>query len=161
MVSLVPRRVLILSAGVAAVAAIFAGTARSASLTRSEASLLRVMNQVRGAHGLRPLRFDPRLERASRRHSTRMLQTQTFFHGNFVARIRGVGVRAPRVGENLAWAAGPLSAAQAIVNMWLASPEHRANLLRGGYRTVGVGARRGTFDGYPGALMVTTDFAGR
>ena len=161
MVSLVPRRVLILSAGVAAVAAIFTGTARSASLTRSEASLLRVMNQVRGAHGLRPLWFDPRLERASRRHSTRMLQTQTFFHGNFVARIRGVGVRAPRVGENLAWAAGPLSAAQAIVNLWLASPEHRANLLRAGYRTVGVGARRGTFDGYPGALMVTTDFAGR
>jgi len=161
MFALVPRRVLILTAGVAAVASIFAGNARPASLTRNEASLLKVMNQVRGAHGLRPLRFDARLERAARRHSTRMLQTQTFFHGNFVARIRGVGVRAPRIGENLAWAAGPLSAATAIVNMWLASPEHRANLLHAGYRTVGVGARRGTFDGHAGTLMVTTDFAGR
>jgi len=45
--------------------------------------------------------------------------------------------------------------------MWMASPEHRANLLRPGYRTVGVGATRGTFQGYAHALVVTTDFAGR
>ena len=47
------------------------------------------------------------------------------------------------------------------MNAWLASPEHRANLLRPGYRTVGVGARKGTFEGYAGAVVVTTDFAGR
>jgi uncharacterized protein YkwD len=45
--------------------------------------------------------------------------------------------------------------------MWLASPPHRANLLRPGFRTVGVGVARGTFQGYAGALLVTTDFAGR
>jgi uncharacterized protein YkwD len=160
MTSLVPRRVLIF-AGAAAAAATLAGKAQPATLTRSESSLLKVMNQVRGAHGLRPLRVDPRLERTARAHSSTELRRQAFFHGNFVARIRGVGVRAPRIGENLAWAAGPLSGARAIVNMWLASPEHRANLLHPGYRTVGVGGRRGTFSGYAGALMVTTDFAGR
>jgi uncharacterized protein YkwD len=90
-----------------------------------------------------------------------MLRTGSFSHGAFSARIRASGVRAPRVGENLAWAAGALTQARAIVNLWLGSPEHRANLLHPGYRTVGVGARKGTFEGVAGALVVTTDFAGR
>jgi uncharacterized protein YkwD len=144
--------VLILSSSVTA--------ATTATLSRSESSLLSVMNRVRAAHGLRLLRADARLEVAARRHSSRMLRTDTFCHGAFTARIRRVGVRAPRVGENLAWGAGAYARARAIVNMWLASPGHRANLLRPGYRIVGVGALRGTFGGQPGALMVTTDFAG-
>jgi uncharacterized protein YkwD len=90
-----------------------------------------------------------------------MLRTGTFAHGAFARRIRRVGVHAPRIGENLAWSSGPLAAAQTIVAMWLASPAHRANLLRPGYRLVGVGALRGAFDGQSNALMVTTDFAGR
>jgi len=90
-----------------------------------------------------------------------MLRTGSFAHGAFSARIRASGVKAPRVGENLAWAAGTLSQARGIVNLWLASPEHRANLLRPGYRTVGVGARKGAFEGVSGVLVVTTDFAGR
>jgi uncharacterized protein YkwD len=126
-----------------------------------ESSLLTAMNETRRAHGLRPLQADGRLERAARGHSSEMLRTGTLSHGTFSARIRGVGVRAPRVGENLAWGVGALSRARAIVNTWLNSPAHRANLLRPGYRLVGVGALRGTFSGHRGALMVTTDFAGR
>ena len=90
-----------------------------------------------------------------------MLRTGAFAHGAFAARIRRAGVRARRIGENLAWAVGPLAEAHALVNLWLASPEHRANLLRPGYRTVGVGERKGTFEGHVGAVLVTTDFAGR
>jgi uncharacterized protein YkwD len=119
------------------------------------------MNQVRLAHGVRPLRADSRLERAARSHSSTMLHTGAFFHGAFSARIRGVGVRAPRVGENLAWGTGMFSRARAIVRMWMASPSHRRNLLHPGYRLVGVGALRGSFSGYHGALIITTDFAGR
>ena len=119
------------------------------------------MNQVRLAHGVHPLRADWRLERAARSHSSRMLSAGVFFHGSFDARIRSVGVRAPRVGENLAWGAGQASRARAIVRMWLASPGHRRNLLDGGYRLVGVGALRGSFSGYHSALLITTDFAGR
>jgi uncharacterized protein YkwD len=130
-------------------------------LRRSESSLLTVMNQARTAHGLRPLHLDNRLERAARGHSSAMLRTQSFSHGAFTARIRAQGVKAPCVGENLAWGVGSLSRARAIVATWMASPEHRANLLRPGFRTVGVGAIRGTFLGYAHALVVTTDFAGR
>ena len=138
-----------------------ADAASSTSLTQAESSLLTAMNSARATYGLQPLRADNRLERAARRHSNYMLRTGTFAHGAFARRIRRVGVHAPRIGENLAWSSGPLAAAQSIVAMWLASPAHRANLLRPGYRLVGVGALRGAFDGQANALMVTTDFAGR
>jgi uncharacterized protein YkwD len=148
----------------AVTALILAGAAHAAStatLTQAESSLLTAMNEARQANGLRPLRADWRLERAARAHSSKMLRTNTFYHGAFSARIRRVGVRSPRVGENLAWGQGSLGAARSIVSMWLASPEHRANLLHAGYRIVGVGALRGCFAGHHHTLMVTTDFAGR
>jgi uncharacterized protein YkwD len=154
----VPRRVL--TAVVAVFAFAFFGGQAHAAPTPAELALLQAINGARHAHGLASLRIDPRLQRTARRHSSVMLRTGTFAHGAFAARIRRAGVRAPRIGENLAWAAGPLAAAQALVNLWLASPEHRANLLRPGYRTVGVGERTGTFEGHAGAAVVTTDFAG-
>jgi Uncharacterized protein with SCP/PR1 domains len=122
--------------------------------------MLQAMNGVRQSHGLVPLRIDLRLQRAACRHSSAMLRTDTFSHGAFAARIRRAGVRARRVGENLAWGVGALSEAHAIVNAWLASPEHRANLLRPGYRTAGVGIRVGSFGGYAAASLITADFAG-
>jgi uncharacterized protein YkwD len=145
---------------IALIAAGSTDAAETASLTRSESALLTVMNQVRSAHGVRSLRADARLEGAARSHSRLMLRTGSFTHGAFTTRIRRAGVRAPRIGENLAWSSG-LASARAIVQMWLASPPHRANLLRPGYRIVGIGAITGTFNGQRHTLMVTTDFAGR
>ena len=139
---------------------VIAATGEAATLSQSEASLLSVMNEARRVHGLAPLHVDPRLEWAARRHSRKMLRTGTFFHGRFDLRIRGAGVRAPIIGENLAWAAGGIALAHAVVQMWLGSPAHRANLLRPGYRTVGVAAPLGPFAGYPSAHVVTADFAG-
>jgi uncharacterized protein YkwD len=149
---------------VAVAVLIFVGVANAAptaALTQAESSLLSAMNSVRLANGLQPLRADGRLEVAARSHSTEMLRTGTFAHGAFVARIRGAGVRTPRIGENIAWSTGGVTVAHSIVEAWLASPEHRANLLHPGYRLVGVGALRGCFDGRRHTLMVTTDFAGR
>jgi uncharacterized protein YkwD len=70
-------------------------------------------------------------------------------------------VRGPVAGENLAWGSGPYGQAQEIVQEWLASPEHRANLLRPGFSRIGIGIVRGTFLGNAGATVVTADFAGR
>jgi uncharacterized protein YkwD len=137
-----------------------AGQAK-ATPTTAELAMLQAMNAARHAHGLAPLRIDRRLQRAACGHSRAMLRTDSFSHGAFAARIRRAGVRARRVGENLAWGVGALAQAQSIVSVWLASPEHRANLLRPGYRTVGVGIRVGTFEGHAGASVITTDFAGR
>jgi uncharacterized protein YkwD len=137
-----------------------AGEAK-ATPTAAELAMLQAMNSAREAQALAPLRIDGRLQRAACGHSRAMLRTDTFSHGAFAARIRRAGVRARRVGENLAWGVGALAEAHAIVNTWLASPEHRANLLRAGYRTVGVGIRVGSFGGYADASVITTDFAGR
>jgi uncharacterized protein YkwD len=118
------------------------------------------MNQVRVAAGLRPLRFDRRLHAAARAHSADMMRRGYFGHGAFGRRMSGFHVRARTVGENLAWGTGAAAAARTIVQEWLASPEHRANLMRPGFARVGVGSAVGTFVGRTGAVVMTADFAG-
>ncbi len=51
-------------------------------------------------------------------------------------------MRAPYIGENLAYTTGPM-AAMAIVQMWMASPPHRRNLLDRKFRRTGVGIAGG------------------
>ena len=125
----------------------------------SEGGILNAMNQVRVAAGLRPLRFDGTLHAAARAHSADMIRRGYFGHGSFGRRLNGFGVHAPVIGENLAWGTGVYSAAKTIVQEWLASPEHRANLLRPGFRSIGVGSAVGRFAGRH-ATVVTADFAG-
>ena len=137
-----------------------AATAQAASLTRSEASLLRAVNATRASFGLRPVRFDATLERAARAHTGEMLRSGSFSHGDFRTRIIASGARGPVLGENLAWGVGSYASAATIVREWLASPEHRANLLRPGYRRIGIGIARGSFQGAGGATVVTADFGG-
>jgi uncharacterized protein YkwD len=145
----------------ALVALLLAPAAAGASLTGTEQALLGEMNRVRAAHGLAPLRVDARLQRAARSHAGDMLRRGYFAHGSLSRRIQAVGARGPRVGENLAWGTGEAAKPRRIVKMWLASPPHRANLLRPGFRRVGVGAAHGTFAGRPHAVVVTANFAGR
>jgi uncharacterized protein YkwD len=148
------------AAFVVAISAVSGASAAAFSRT-SEARILTAMNHVRVANGLRPLRFSDKLRAAARSHSADMMRRGYFGHGSMGRRISAYGVHAPVVGENLAWGTGPYAAAKTIVQEWLASPEHRANLLRPGFRSVGVGSAVGTFVGRAGATVVTADFAGR
>jgi uncharacterized protein YkwD len=125
-----------------------------------EQALLAEVNRVRAADGLAALRVDGRLARAARSHTMGMLRTNTFSHGDMAARLERFGIHRGTVGENLAWGAGRYATARAIVRMWLQSPEHRANLLRPGYRRIGLAAVTGAFAGYDGAVVVTADFQG-
>lgn len=122
--------------------------------------MLNAVNQVRAQHGLRRLALDLRLERAARGHSRALIRRGTFAHGDFRRRLAAAGARGRIYGENLAWGVGSTTSASAIVRMWLASPSHRANLLRPGFRRIGVGRATGTFAGYGGAAVVTANFAG-
>lgn len=119
------------------------------------------MNQARAQHGVRPLRIDLRLEAAARAKSRAMLRTGTFAHGNFARRLSSFRARGPYFGENLAWGVGSHGSAAGVVGMWLASPTHRANLLRRNFQRVGLGVYVGTFRGYGGTSVVTANFAGR
>jgi uncharacterized protein YkwD len=133
--------------------------AQARGLTGSEASLLNTMNAVRQAHGLPALRVDFHLVRAARGHSADMMRRQYFAHGSVAGRAVAAGARGPLFGEDLAWATG--ITANWVVEHWLASPSHRAILLRPGFRRVGIGYAFGTFIGRGGAGVVTADFAGR
>jgi uncharacterized protein YkwD len=135
----------------------FATAAWARGLSSSESSLLRAMNAVRASHGLARLRIDSRLEAVARLHSVDMLRHNYFAHGAVSARLNGSGAAGPIFGEDLAY--GPVSSSW-VVNAWLASPPHRANLLRPGFRRVGIGAVVGTFEGSGGTFVVTADFAG-
>jgi uncharacterized protein YkwD len=138
-----------------------AGAAHAASLTRTETRLLALVNSARAHYGLRPLRVDWTLEAAARSHSVEMVRTNSFGHGDFSRRIRAFGVAGRTFGENIAWGTGTDGRAAAIVQGWLASPPHRANLLRPGFRRIGIGAIGGRFAGYGGAVVVTADFSGK
>ena len=119
----------------------------------SEHAIVRAMNSVRMAYGVRPLRVGRALTRAARAHSVDMQRKGYFEHGAFVRRLRSFGVRAPYIGENLASGSQPLSAA-AIVEMWIESPPHRKNLLDPSFRRIGVGVADSS------EKIVTADFAG-
>ena len=142
-------------------ALLLVGTVSAAGPSQREASLLSVVNGVRADHDLKPLAADQRLARAARGHSATMLRRDILTHGSFGARLRRSGALGPRFGENLAWGTGRHASATAIVGAWLRSPGHRANLLRAGFRRIGVGALAGRFAGYSGAVVVTAAFAGR
>jgi uncharacterized protein YkwD len=129
--------------------------------TPAEAALLHAMNQARAQHGVAPLRVDLRLEAAARAKSRSMLRTGTFAHGDFQRRLSSFRARGPYFGENLAWGVGSHGSAAGVVQMWLASPSHRANLLRRNFQRVGLGVVVGTFRGYAGTSVVTANFAGR
>ena len=125
-----------------------------ATPTRGEYAIVRAMNAVRARNGVAPLRMGRALTRAARAHSADMARRGYFDHGAFVQRLRSFGVRAPYIGENLAYGTQTLTAA-AIVQMWIASPPHRENLLDRGFRLIGVGVAGGA------TKLVTADFAGR
>ena len=129
--------------------------------TSAELNLLAAVNATRAAYGLQPLHLDSTLRSAARSHSTDMLRHNYFAHGDFAGRMVAFHVHGPTAGENLAWGTGPFGRAGTIVREWLASPEHRANLLRPGYARIGIGLVRGSFLGSGGATVVTADFAGR
>jgi uncharacterized protein YkwD len=65
------------------------------------------------------------------------------------------------VGENLAYGQGALGSPQAIMQAWLASPDHRQNLLSTSWTSFGVALHAGaTFVGATGVALWANEFAG-
>jgi uncharacterized protein YkwD len=124
-----------------------------AGVVSTAAATLCLLNRERRAHHLRPLRNDRRLNRAARGHAADMVTNDYFSHWSpdgqgFADRIlvTGYGESRPAqiLGENLAWGSGELSTPAAIVKAWMGSRGHRANILRPGFRDVGIGVVDGT-----------------
>jgi uncharacterized protein YkwD len=94
-----------------------------------------LVNQERVGHHLARLRFAASLSLSARAWARALSRTSTFTHGDLAKRVlrfpfvlRSAGKRW-HVAENIAWGTGPRSTPRSIVADWMASPEHRANIL--------------------------------
>lgn len=110
------------------------------ALTNVEQELVNLVNKQRAAAQLPALRVNARLLLAARNHSVNMARQGTGAHvldGKGPGeRLRDVGYRARRWGENIAWGA---RTAQQVMAGWMQSPPHRANILQRGVDEIGVG----------------------
>ncbi len=116
------------------------------NIARVVAATLCLIN--RAAHGLASVHTKPSLRAAATDFSHEMVAQNFFAHvspsGSApVDRFRAVGyLRSGHgfsIAENIAAAGGSQAAPSAIVAMWMASPEHRANILSPAYRDTGIG----------------------
>ncbi len=57
------------------------------------------------------------------------------------------GTSSWRLGENLAWGKRKQGSARQVLQAWLHSPPHRETLLNGSYEHIGIGLKRGRFNG--------------
>jgi uncharacterized protein YkwD len=118
------------------------------NLPTVRAAVLCLINTERAQNGEEPLATDARLEAAAESHGKEMLALNYFDHVSPsgqtpVQRIRTTGYIPNSeagyvIGENLAWGTLTLATPQAIVNAWIASPEHLANILESKYRDTGI-----------------------
>jgi uncharacterized protein YkwD len=112
-------------------------------------AILCLINKVRVEHGEQLLTDNSKLDAAAVGHSSELVAKDYFEHvapdgTTPVDRIRDDGyIPGPSagyvLGENLAWGTYNLATPQSIVNAWLASPGHLANILEARYRDTGIG----------------------
>ncbi len=139
-----------------------AGTA-----TQVADATLCLLNEERSRAGLSPLARQRQLDAAAGRHARDMVARGYFGHqapsgSHAVDRIRATGYLASTthwvVGENLAWGTGSFASPEHVVRSWMASPGHRANILKPRYREIGFGLALGTpgrSDGAGGTFATT------
>jgi uncharacterized protein YkwD len=140
---------------------------RAATTAAAASATLCLVNRERTRRGLRALRANPALAAAAREYSRDMVRRHYFAHGDVPDRIfahdYAAGLHIRLLGENLAWGTGRFGTPALIVDSWMHSPGHRANVLRPGFREAGAGVASGVPVpglGSPGATY-TVDFGTR
>jgi uncharacterized protein YkwD len=131
--------------------------------TQAEIAIVREINRVRRTHHLRRVRLNVPLARVARKHSIEMLQHDALSHSSFdgrsfSTRLAGAG-RHRQYGETLAWAPkGSGVTAKNLLRLWMRSAPHRAVLMNGKLRQVGVGRVLGAMGAQRGNA-ITADFS--
>lgn len=106
-----------------------------------------LVNEIRRDNGLRGLKWNKRLVRSSDWQADDMLGYGYFDHArsdgpSFNSRIRRFGYakrsRGYMLGENIAWGTAADATPQQIVDAWMDSSGHRANILRRKFREDGI-----------------------
>lgn len=108
------------------------------------AAVVDLVNQVRQEHGLAPVVVDPALEAAANGHAAHMAAVGQMAHdgigdGTMQTRATEAGFQGSRMAENVA--AGQQSPEQ-VMQSWMQSPGHRANVLDPALTSIGVGVEQ-------------------
>lgn len=106
-----------------------------------ENEVIRLINEIRVQNGLKELKGDWELSRVARYKSQDMKDNNYFSHtspvyGSPFQMIKNFGISYRSAGENIARGQ---STPQAVVNAWMNSSGHRANILNASYTKIGVG----------------------
>ena len=116
-------------------------TPDSGSVSSLERQVVALVNQERAAYGLSPLTLSADLSDGARLKSQDMRDSRYFDHnsptyGTPFEMMRSLGITYRAAAENIAMG---YRTAEAVVNGWMNSPGHRANILSDKYTEIGVG----------------------
>ena len=106
-----------------------------------EAEVIRLVNEIRVQNGLKALRTNWELSRVARYKSQDMADKHYFSHtsptyGSPFRMMKSFGLTYRTAGENIAYGQ---RTPQQVVNAWMNSSGHRANILNSSYTQIGVG----------------------
>lgn len=118
--------------------------------------IIEVTNSVRVALGLHPLLIDEKLSQAAQAKAEDMVKHKYFGHlaptGElFSAFIKRSGYTYRQAGENVAMQHTTIDS---LMNAWLLSPSHKANIVNANYNDIGIGVAYGTIEGREGWFVV-------
>jgi uncharacterized protein YkwD len=145
---------------------------RKLTKQHARSAVLCLINRRRENHGLPRFKRHKRLQQAAQRHSERMeggncLAHQCYGEASLDARVRDVGylvgsLESWMLAENVAWGLKHRGTPRAIVDAWMQSAAHRANILHGSFHDVGVGFADGTpSNAHANGGVYTVDFGVR
>ena len=111
------------------------------TVTSYEQEVIRLVNEIRAENGLKVLTYDWELARVARYKSQDMKDNKYFSHtspvyGTPFQMIKNFGISYRSAGDNIAKG---YATPQAVVNGWMNSSGHRANILNANYTHIGVG----------------------
>ena len=111
------------------------------SVIAYEKEVVRLVNEIRVQNGLKELTYDWELSRVARYKSEDMRDNKYFSHtspvyGTPFQMIKNFGISYRSAGENIAKG---YATPKAVVDGWMNSPGHRANILNASFTRIGVG----------------------
>ena len=111
------------------------------SILSFEKEVVQLVNEIRTQNGLRSLTYDWELSRVARYKSQDMKDNKYFSHtspvyGSPFQMMKSFGITYRSAGENIARG---YATPQAVVDGWMNSSGHRANILNASFTRIGVG----------------------
>lgn len=130
------------TAGAATCKGADARPARAADLPAAQKATLCLVNRERTTRGRRALKNNGLLKQVEAALARDMVKRDYFNHTTpggrtFSDRLKAEGWRGSTAGENIAWGSGELGSPAQIVDGWMHSAGHRANILNPSFTRAG------------------------